>query len=105
MGVSGGDEQVLIEGTRATVFAKGEIDVATVEGLRKALAESLGAGCREVTVDMRNVTFMDSSGIAAFVLAMNTLGPKGVLRIANAAPNISRVLEISGLSHLLDNAR
>lgn len=104
MGVGAGNAQVLIDGTRATVFASGEIDVATVEGLRKALAECLGAGCREVTVDMSGVTFMDSSGVAAFVLALNTLGPRGVLRIANTAPGIRRVLQISGLSHVLDEA-
>jgi anti-anti-sigma factor len=51
------------------VIAAGEVDVSTVGELRDQLRELLDVGWREVLVDLREVTFMDSSGVHALLEA------------------------------------
>jgi anti-anti-sigma factor len=45
------------------VLAAGEVDLATAGGLRKQLDELLDVGWRDVLADLREVTFMDTSGV------------------------------------------
>ena len=50
----------------------------------------------------RHVTFMDSSGLAVLIAAHNRALARAVeCRIANAAPNLERVFQITGLDCVL----
>ena len=44
----------------------GELDAARIESLRKTLDE-LAASNSDLTIDMKNCTFLDSSGVGAIV--------------------------------------
>ena len=73
----------------------GELDALTVRDLAKALATRNGA--RHVTLDLSDLTFIDSHGlhaIVAFAQARDTVTLTGV------APHILRVFEITGLTEL-----
>jgi anti-sigma B factor antagonist len=81
------------------IWAAGEIDMATIEQLDTAMASAISAaGAVSVIVDMADVTFCDSSGIAAFDRNYFLASQTGVaFRLINVQPIVSRVLEITGM--------
>jgi anti-sigma B factor antagonist len=83
--------------------AGGEIDMATVALLDAAMTDAVTlAGTVSVIVDMTDVTFCDSSGIAAFDRTYFLALTRGVaFRLVNVGPEVSRVLEITGLLETL----
>ena len=88
-------------GEELTVTVEGEIDIASAPSLRCAL-EQLCAD-RHVLVDVANVSFMDSSGLSVFVVQlMSRREAGGSLHIRNSSVGVRRVLEIAGLSELLE---
>ena len=67
----------------------------TVEGLSDWLVETAGS---PVVVDLSEVTFMDSSGIAALAAARNRKAAEGdELILVRPHPNVQRVLELLGM--------
>jgi anti-sigma B factor antagonist len=56
-----------LEGTKATLSLEGELDMRTLEQVSDRLAEHLGAGANEVTIDLRRLAFMDSSGLRLLI--------------------------------------
>lgn len=51
----------------------GEIDLRTVEILRKRLFELIDAGFKRIIIDFENVRFCDAAGLGALVAAQNRL--------------------------------
>ncbi|MDI6100351.1 STAS domain-containing protein [Actinoplanes sp. NEAU-A12] len=81
------------------VVVSGEIDMETVDAVRRAVTEALRTtGVEDVLVDMAGVTFCDSSGIAVFDETYQTAAEQGVrFRLFGVRPGVRRVLEIVGL--------
>jgi len=77
----------------------GEIDAHTAPLLATAMTD-LPTG--DVTVDVADVSFMDSSGLRVLIdAASRARDGGGDLIIANPTPGISRLVEISGLGEQL----
>ena len=57
------------------VTLHGELDIASADGLADALVEVAGS---TVVVDLSGLTFMDSSGIGALVVARNRVLSEGM---------------------------
>jgi anti-sigma B factor antagonist len=55
------------EGSKATLSLHGELDMRTLEELSNRLAEQLDAGATGVTIDLRKLGFMDSSGLRLLI--------------------------------------
>ncbi|MGV9288433.1 STAS domain-containing protein [Streptomyces sp. NPDC003719] len=80
----------------------GEIDHHTGDALRRSLDLS-GTPRPRVVVDMRQVTFMDSSGINILIGAHQALTRAGGwLRLATVGPSVMRTLELVGVDTLID---
>ena len=80
--------------TDPVVTATGELDLAVKDELREVLASLDGV----VTVDLTEVTFVDSSTIGVFVGAHKRLSDDGgSLRLRNPQDMPRRALEIVGL--------
>jgi anti-sigma B factor antagonist len=78
------------------VRLSGELDIATVDGLTDRLIEIAGS---TVVVDLAELSFMDSTGLSALVVAKNRMESDGdVLMLTRPRPNVRRVLEITGLA-------
>jgi len=76
------------------VTASGEIDMATAPELRECLAETAG----KVVVDLRAVSFLDSSGIGALAEARSRLTDAGGdLTLRKPQGVVRTALEIVGL--------
>src|SRR4051794_7570704 len=59
------------------VVARGEIDVATSPLLRSEFAAVLARAPKEVTLDLHDVSFIDSSGLGVLVGALKRLRESG----------------------------
>lgn len=89
----------------ARVAAAGEIDICSAPRLSAALHEAVSGGSVDLTVDLRNVTFLSSSGVHALARAhrrITTVGGRVVLLQTGRA--VLRPLQISGLWRLLGQA-
>lgn len=91
------------DGPVASVAVGGELDAATApvldEAIRKLDRDDL---VREVTVDLGDVGFIDSSGLSVLVAAHKRLRARGVsLVIDNATPGARRLFAIAGLDTVL----
>ncbi len=83
-------------GTDVAIF--GELDLATVDRVRHAIAEAILAE-GEVVIDLRACGFVDSRGIAALVEAALRLSDQGRrLRLRGVQPRVMRTLGIAGLT-------
>jgi anti-sigma B factor antagonist len=81
----------------------GELDIATVPVVRERLSALIEGGARRVVVDLRDVSFMDSTGLAAFIHAKMRLGDEGRLTLVMEADSYARLIfEVAGLVGVLD---
>jgi anti-sigma B factor antagonist len=90
------------EGDRAVVTVSGEIDIATAGQVREALLRAGETGAPEVVVDLSDVSFMDSTGLNALVVAHKAIGGDG-RRLVIVCPDgpARRAIDVSGLHEVL----
>ena len=86
----------------AVMAVAGELDMSTAPGLSNAFAEVVDRHPRDVTVDLADLAFIDSTGLTLLVRASKQLREHdATLRLSSPTPPVRRVLEIVGLDHLL----
>jgi len=84
-----------------TVVLTGEIDVSTSNRVREALIAISNSGETSVVVDMTNVTFMDSTGLAALVGPLKRFRSlNGQIVLRSPSKGVLKVLEITGLTRV-----
>ena len=77
----------------------GELDVYTAPRLREQLLDLAHSGHATVVVDLTEVSFVDSTGLGVLVSGLKRFREAGGdLRLVVTAPQILKVLEITGLS-------
>jgi anti-sigma B factor antagonist len=82
---------------RVRIRAVGEIDLATAAEIERPLLELFDSGFRDILLDLRGVTFMDSSGIRVLVGGHQQAEKLGArLSIVVGASRIRQALELSG---------
>ena len=84
----------------AVLRCRGDEDRATQGYRRRALAQAIKANC-DVTVDLRELAFADSSlmvDLAVLARRQRVQGRK--LRLCNPQPQVKRVIEVVGLHRL-----
>ena len=87
------------------VTAAGEIDVATVTGLRERLF-GLAASGRPLVVDLDQVSFIDSVGLGVLVgTAKQAAAYGGSLQLVCAQPKIRKLFRLVGLDSRVPLAR
>lgn len=88
-------------GGRTTVSVRGELDIASVDEFSRAVADGLAAG--PVLLDLRGLTFMDSTGVRALNTALREASEHGhELRVAaGMQPAVDQILELTGMLGLL----
>ncbi len=91
------------QGDTIRVAPEGDIDAANAPLLREVLRQVLETGdTGHVDVDMRDVTFLDSSGLGMLVAAHRAATTKGrTLMMSEAGPVVRMVLEVTHLDGIL----
>ena len=86
-----------------TVLVSGEVDVSNADELRTALDQALSSGATELTVDLAEVPYIDSTGIGVLVGAAHHAAERGVrLEVARPQRNVARVLGLLGVTSELN---
>lgn len=89
---------------RLTVALTGEIDHHCAKSYIQSIAAKIEAYTPDVCIlDFRDVTFIDSSGIAVVINAMRSMAQiEGRLVLAGLAPQPLKVFRASGIDKLVE---
>jgi len=90
------------EGPHTVVGVTGEIDVASAPTIRDALLALLNRGAESLVVDLRGLTFMDSTGVGSLLRIhhrQTLLG--GSVHFVADQPAVLRVLDLMQLRRRL----
>ena len=83
----------------ARVLVEGEVDVSNADELRNAVDAALALDAPEVTVDLSQVPYIDSTGIGVLVGAAHRAADAGKkLVVASPKKNVARVLGLLGVA-------
>ena len=83
----------------ARVLVEGEVDVSNADELRNAVDAALALDAPEVTVDLSQVPYIDSTGIGVLVGAAHRAADAGKkLVVASPQKNVARVLGLLGVA-------
>ena len=92
--------RVEVEPDRSQVFVRpfGELDVASVDEVDATIRQLHTTGFRHVVLDLRNLEFMDSTGIR-LVLQWDAQARRDGLtfQVVPGSPGVMRPLEIAGV--------
>jgi anti-anti-sigma factor len=75
----------------------GTLDLATEPEARAAVEPLLQPGA-SITLDLRRLLFMDSTGLNLLIRALDVIGDDGRLTLRAGAGIVRKVLEVSGLT-------
>jgi anti-anti-sigma factor len=94
-------------GGDVAVLVRGELDAAGAARLRAAITALLNGGkARAVRLDLRGLTYIDSTGIGTLVVAKRICAQVGVrLRLAAVSPFAARALGVAGVTETLAGRR
>lgn len=91
-------ESITVGGDCAVLRMTGEVDVYTAPQLRESVIDLLADGIRHVITDLRNVEFLDSTGLAALVGSLKRIrAQNGSLLLIADTDRIIRIFRITGL--------
>lgn len=89
--------------TQAIMTLKGEIDIYTATKLKQELNELVSQENSDVVVDLKDVTYMDSTGLGTFISALKNSEKSGTsLRLIRANERLFRLFQVTGLDDVID---
>ncbi len=85
-------------GDTVKVVVNGEVDLYTSPDLRAAIAKAVPKTMGTIEVDLSNVAYMDSSGVATLVEGLRAADKKDVrFALVSPSPSVMKVLQLSRL--------
>lgn len=85
----------------AVVSVEGEVDMSSSPEVRNALTPLLRPGRKAVVIDLSQVQYMDSSGIATMVEGLQHSMKQGIhFRLSALSPPVRDVFELARLTAL-----
>jgi anti-sigma B factor antagonist len=79
----------------------GELDYETADVVQRTVMHCLEAGFSRIVIDLRKVTFMDSSGLRVLIEARRAAAERKIgLSVAPGPPGVQRVLKMTGTAAL-----
>jgi anti-sigma B factor antagonist len=83
------------------VTLAGEVDLSTAPALRERLASLIDGGASSIVVDLRQVSFMDSTGLGVLMGAhLRVRERAGELRLVAGEGPVLRVLTLAKLTEV-----
>jgi anti-sigma B factor antagonist len=82
-----------------TLHVRGEVDIATAPQFRRELDDHLSRGPSDLRIDLSGVSFMDSSGVHALLVAVRTGHLIGAhVALTGTSPQVDRLLGVVGVA-------
>jgi anti-sigma B factor antagonist len=86
----------------ALLAVSGELDIATAPELEQALDQICPDQVKLVVVDLRDLEFMDSTGLSTLVRAHQRLAERDCeLTLVRGPPQVQRLLDLTGVAERL----
>jgi len=98
------DEFTIEEHSRAgrhQLVLTGELDLAAAYDLEAALSRVFAEGSRQVDLDLRGVTFMDSMGLRSLLVAKDMCHNHGAELAVIPNPALHKIFEVTGMLDVL----
>ena len=90
------------QGAAAVLMVSGELDLQTSPQLEERLTRAFDAGAELVILDMRQIEFMDSTGLRVVLSAHQRAHESGRrFALVRGADQVERVLTLTGVRDLL----
>jgi len=89
---------ITFDGEGVVIMLSGEIDLSNVDALEEKIEPVLAKRRQPVVFDLRELSFMDSSGIA---LLLRMAGHAQSVRVRKPSAMVLRMIEATGLSEVL----
>ena len=90
------------EGGAHTLALIGEVDLATAPQLQDAIARLCAAGASQIVLDLRELTFMDSTGVHALLASKALCDRHGCdFSLTRGQESVERLFELTGLREIL----
>lgn len=91
--------------TFAIARVSGDVDMASTDQLLPAFVEAMMT-VQRLDVDLRSVTFMDSTGVSLLLELHRLAADRDVgIRFCNPTPMLNRLFSICGLASIVDVAQ
>ena len=85
-----------------TIVLSGEVDLLSTPQIEAALKDAYAADSELIVIDLRNLTFIDSSGLHALATGHELSRTRGQeLRIIPGPANVQRLFELTGMNEVL----
>ncbi len=84
-----------VNGTRLIEAQGDRLDAAVAIRFKDDMRTLTGDGPERIVLDMKNVEFLDSSGLGAVVAAMKQAGPARRLELAGLTPTVEKVFSLT----------
>ncbi len=82
----------------AVLKLRGELDISTVPELERLLAECERDAPSDMVIDLGQLEFMDSTGLAIIVAADQAAQANGYrLRLRQGSPQVQRLFQLTGV--------
>jgi anti-anti-sigma factor len=78
-----------------TISAAGELDVASVEELDRAIQDAVGSDAAQIVVDLRELSFIDSTGLSVLLTARRRSNDGRLSFIASKHDAVARVVALT----------
>lgn len=94
--------ETIIAGANCAVLrVRGEVDVYSAPQLRERVIQLLADGIHHVIADLREVDFLDSTGLGVLVGSLKRLrGQDGSLTLVTSTGRIPHLLRLTGLDRV-----
>ncbi|MGB8650843.1 MAG: STAS domain-containing protein [Mycobacteriales bacterium] len=84
----------------------GDLDLATVEPFRAMVQAALAKEPTALVLDLTDVTFLDSSGLAVLAVGLRSQRARGAtFAVVKPQPIVRRAIELVGLGLLFDTSQ
>ena len=95
--------EIRAHGETVTAYLSGELDHHTARAMREAIDNAVELNMpSRLVLNFKNISFMDSSGIAVLLRAYKSAGRQGgTVTVVNVPEQAGRVLRTAGLQKLL----
>jgi anti-sigma B factor antagonist len=78
----------------------GEIDLATAPQLQSAFDDLAPDTSLKLVLDLRDVTFLDSTGVGVLINGRRQLSGEGAMRIVSTQTSIIKLFALTGLTEV-----
>lgn len=89
------------EDNRWNIILKGEVDISNASQLRSELKTMLEEKTASVTMDIKDLSYIDSTGLGVMIGAYTRMKEQGVsMKMVNPAKNVEKLLKITSLDRI-----